>query len=34
MFSAAVYADNKQTLKIDGQVIDKTITESPSMVTT
>lgn len=27
MFSAAVYADNKQTLKIDGQVIDKTITE-------
>ena len=27
MFSAAVYADNKQTLKVDGQVIDKTITE-------
>lgn len=27
MLSAAVYADNKQTLKVDGQVIDKTITE-------
>lgn len=27
MLSAAVYADNKQTVKVDGQVIDKTITE-------
>lgn len=27
MFSAAVYADNKQTVKVDGQVVDKTIAE-------
>lgn len=34
MLTTAVYADNKQTLKVDGQVIDKTITESPSRVIT
>ena len=27
MLSTATFADNKQTVKIDGQVIDKTITE-------
>ena len=27
LLSTAVYADNKQTIKVDGQVIDKTITE-------
>ena len=27
MLSVATFADNKQTVKIDGQVIDKTVTE-------
>ena len=27
MLTTAVYADNRQTVKVDGQVIDKTITE-------
>ncbi len=27
MLSTAVFADSKQTVKIDGQVIDKTVTE-------
>ncbi len=27
MLSTAVFAGNKQTVKIDGQVIDKTVTE-------
>ena len=27
MLSTATFADNKQTVKIDGQVIDKTVTE-------
>lgn len=27
MLSVAIFADNKQTVKIDGQVIDKTVTE-------
>lgn len=27
LLSVTVYADNKQTVKVDGQVIDKTITE-------